>query len=69
MNMITLPKIEYQRLKKEAGAYRVLKAKLFETLIQDPVDNVVRNFRKTKLYSEAFIEDLEKGLRRSSYGK
>ena len=69
MTTITVPKIEYQKLKKEAIAYRLLKVQVFESLIQNPVDKVVRNFRKTKLYSEDFLRDLEKGLRSSSYGK
>ncbi|MFZ1019474.1 MAG: hypothetical protein WAN61_00580 [Minisyncoccia bacterium] len=69
MVTITLPKIEYLKIKKEANAYRLIKTHLFESLVQDPVDKVVRDFRKTKIYSEAFLQDLEKGLRRSSYGK
>ena len=68
-NTVTIPKTEYQRLKKEAIAYRRLKTQLFESLVQDPVDKVVLNFKKTKLYSRGFLKDLEEGLRGSSYGK
>jgi hypothetical protein len=69
MTTITLPKIEYLKLKKEVNAYRNMKAHLFESLVQDPVDKVIQDFARTKLYSKAFLQDLEKGLRRSSYGK
>ncbi len=69
MVTITLPKIEYLKLKKEAIAYRRLKAEVFESLMRDPVGRVVKNFRKTKIYSEGFLKDLEEGLRSSSYGK
>jgi len=69
MSTITLPKIEYLKLKKEANAYRRIKTHLFESLIQDPIDKVVQDFKETHLYSEAFLQDLERGLRRSSYGK
>ena len=69
MSTITLPKIEYLKLKKEANAYRLIKTHLFESLIQDPIDKVVQDFKETHLYSEAFLQDLERGLRRSSYGK
>ena len=69
MSTITLPKIEYQKLKKEANAYRRIKTHLFESLIRDPIDKVVQDFKETHLYSEAFLQDLERGLRRSSYGK
>jgi len=69
MVTVTLPKIEYLKLKREANAYRNIKTHLFESLVQDPVDKVIRDFAQTKLYSKAFLQDLEKGLRRSSYGK
>lgn len=69
MTTVTMPKIEYLKLKREANAYRNIKTHLFESLVQDPVDKVIRDFEQTKLYSKAFLQDLEKGLRRSSYGK
>jgi hypothetical protein len=69
MTTITLPKIEYLKLKREASAYHNMKTHLFESLVQDPVDKVVQDFKETHLYSEAFLQDLERGLRRSSYGK
>jgi hypothetical protein len=69
MTTITLPKIEYLKLKREASAYREIKTHLFESLVQDPVDKVVQEFAQTKLYSKAFLQDFERGLRRSSYGK
>ena len=56
------------KLKREANAYRNIKMHLFESLVQDPVDGVIQDFAQTKLYSKAFLQDLERGLRRSSFG-
>lgn len=33
----------------------------------DKIKIVVNDFRKTKIYSEEFLKDLEQGLRKSSY--
>lgn len=69
MVKITLPKTEYEKLKRQAEAYRRFAARFFELAIQDPIDEVVEDFRKTKLYTEEFLKDLESGLRKSSYAK
>jgi hypothetical protein len=44
-------------------------AKFFELVVKDPVEEVVEDFRKTNLYSEKFLKDLEAGLKKSSYAK
>ncbi len=66
---VTIPKAEYTRLKREAEAYRRFSVQFFQTAIQEPVKDVVEDFRKTNLYSEKFLVDLEDGLRKSSYAK
>ena len=69
MTQITLPRTKYEQLKKQAQAYRKFAAKFFEMAIRDPIEEVVEDFRKTNLYTEEFLKDLESGLRKSSYLK
>ena len=69
MAEITIPKTEYEILKKQATAYRKFVEKFFDTIIKDPIEEVVKDFRKTDLYTEEFLDDLESGLRKSSYAK
>lgn len=66
---ITLPKQEYLRLKKQAQAYRTLVAKVFEMPLRDPIDEVVTDFRAVDIYTDEFLNDLEDGLRKSSYAQ
>jgi hypothetical protein len=66
---ITINKSEYLSLKKDATAYRKLATSFFERAIKDPVSETVAEFKKTKLYNQDFLNDLENGLRKSSYGK
>ncbi|PIV12640.1 MAG: hypothetical protein COS47_01405 [Candidatus Nealsonbacteria bacterium CG03_land_8_20_14_0_80_36_12] len=69
MVRVTLPKTEYEQLKRQAEAYRRFAARLFELAIRDPIEEVVEDFRKTNLYTKDFLKDLESGLRKSSYAK
>lgn len=69
MAEITISKTEYERLKKQSAAYRRFAAKFFELIIKDPIEETVEDFRKTNLYTENFLKDLESGLRQSSYAK
>ena len=69
MSKVTIPKKEYQSLKKQANAYRKFATRFFEVILKDPVADVVEDFRKTDLYSDDFLKDLESGLRKSSYAK
>lgn len=64
-----ISKNEYTRLKKEARAFRTLAAGFFSLPLRDTVDEVVNDFRRTELYSDAFLSDLDDGLRKSSYAK
>ena len=69
MAEITLPKTQYETLKRQAAAYRKLAERFFESVIRDPIEEVVEDFRKTNLYSEEFLKDLDSGLRKSSYAQ
>ena len=69
MNKVAVSTTEYKKLQRHSRAYQKLVGRLFESVLRDPVADVVADFRKTTLYSEAFLRDLETGLRRSSLGK
>ncbi|MDP2593190.1 MAG: hypothetical protein Q8P52_00870 [bacterium] len=73
MSKVTIPKIEYEFLKKRATAYeRVLKVAQDELYVPPPTrsrEEVLRAFRGTRRYSRQFLESVAKGLRRSSYFK
>ena len=69
MSKIAIPKIEYTRLQRQAGAYRKLAGRFFESVIRNPIDTVLDDFEATGLYSDKFIGDLRDGLKKSSYGK
>lgn len=64
--IVSVPKLEYARLQQQAAAYRALAAKVFEMTLQDPVGELVADFKTTDLYTNAFLKDLESGLRKSS---
>lgn len=40
-----------------------------EKIQKDIVSKTVKDFQEVGLYTKDFLEDLEKGLRNSSYGK
>jgi len=69
MAHITIPKKEYDQLKKHSRAYKRVATKLFSAIVKDSVSDIVADFRKTGLYTKNFISDLEIGLKKSSYGK
>ena len=66
---ISVPKTQYDRIARQAKAYRAFVARFFESVIRDPVEDVVGDFRESGLYAEEFLRDMEDGLRRSSYAK
>lgn len=68
-SVVTLPTVEYLRLKQQAEAYRTMAARMFELPLRDSVGEVVADFRATGLYTDEFLIDLEDGLRKSSYAK
>lgn len=69
MASITIPKTEYERLEREAKAYRKFAERFFESVLEGSVSDVVKDFEDTGLYTKEFLEDLENGLKKSSYGK
>ena len=69
MTQVTISKKEYEQLKKQSRAYKSKAVNFFATIIRSPIKEVVDDFRKTGLYEDKFLIDLEKGLKRSSYAK
>lgn len=69
METITIPKSEYKKLLSKAAAYKKLAKSIFENAINDPVDEIVSDFKKTDLYTDEFLSDLKEGLEKSSLSK
>ena len=69
MDTVVIPKIEYRRLRRQADAYKKIAGDLNILLLRDSVHETAKDFQKTGLYTDAFLRDLETGLRRSSYGR
>ncbi len=69
MASITIEKTEYDRLERELKTYRKFAERFFEATLEGSVADVVHDFQETGLYSESFLQDLESGLKKSSYGK
>lgn len=69
METITISKREYKTLVSRAKAYERLAKSIFVNAIQDPISDIVSDFRKTDLYTEEFQLDLEEGLKKSSLSK
>ena len=67
MDTIVLPKTEYKQLKKQADAFKMFAGYFFASLVADSPQEVVNDFRKTNLYTDDFLRDLEGGLTDSSY--
>jgi hypothetical protein len=67
METVTIPKSEYQQLINIKGAYQKLVGEFYESIVDDPIEEVVKDFTETELYSAGFLQDLEAGLRKSSY--
>ena len=64
MSQITIPKTEYDKLKKHSRAYKNKLSSFFEAVVSSPVEEVVADFKKTGIYSDGFINDLEIGLKK-----
>ena len=69
MVKVSIPKTEYQQLRRQAAAYRKITENVFASVLRDPIMEVKEDFRKTGLYTATFLDDLETGLRKSSYAK
>ncbi|MDQ3022027.1 MAG: hypothetical protein M3R36_15865 [Bacteroidota bacterium] len=69
MDTVTISKSEYKKLLSKAEAYKKLAESIFENAINDPVNEIVSDFKKTNLYTDEFISDLKAGLEKSSLSK
>ena len=69
MTTVTIPKNEYQSLKRQSAAYRKIASQLFKAVVRDDVASVVRDFTATGLYTKEFLASLERGLSKSSYSR
>ncbi len=69
MSSITISREEYLQLKQQATAYKNITSRVFRSVLEDPIQEVVKDFRNTDLYADGFLADLESGLRQSSYAK
>ena len=69
MNKVAIPKTEYRQLQRQADAYKKMVSNLHALILHDSIRELVDDFRKTELYTEGFIRDLENGLRKSSYAR
>lgn len=69
MTQVTISKKEYAQLKKQSRAYKSKAVNFFTAIIRSPIEEVVDDFRRTGLYEDKFLIDLEKGLKKSSYAK
>ena len=69
MVTVTISKVKYEQLKRQAEAYRRFAAEFFKSAAKDPIHEVVADFQKTDRYTKEFLQDLEVGLRRASSHK
>ncbi|QQG42588.1 MAG: hypothetical protein HYW15_03765 [Candidatus Giovannonibacteria bacterium] len=69
MSTVTIPKLEYDVLRKRAQAYEELAGVFFQKIKSEPISEIVEDFKKTGLYSQLFLRDLKSGLEKSSKAK
>ena len=69
METITIPKSEYKKLVSQSKAYKKLAGQIFKSALDDQISSIVEDFRKSNLYTDEFLSDLESGLRKSSLAK
>ena len=69
MATVTIPKTKYDQLKRQAQAYRRFATNVFEAVVRDPIGEITDDFRKSALYTEEFLHDLDAGLHKSSLMK
>ncbi|HEY4495801.1 MAG TPA: hypothetical protein VJC04_00380 [Candidatus Paceibacterota bacterium] len=72
MTTVTLPKIEYQDLKRKAAMFeRIVELAEEDSLFLPPSvrsrKQIIAGFRNTRKYKSAFIKSLRRGLKRSGY--
>lgn len=70
-NTITIPKIEYHRLKQVAKRYETIQKVIETDFFAEPptknVSEIMQELRKTKRYPKPFLQSLSRGLKESSY--
>lgn len=72
MSTITLPRIEYQDLKRKAAMFeRIVELAEKDDLFSPPPirgsRQIISAFKKTGKYNPAFLRSLSRGLARSDY--
>lgn len=67
METIKIDKKEYKRLLKVESAYKKIVGEVYNTKLNDSLNDVVKDFEETKLYSTEFLKDLGDGLKKSTY--
>lgn len=67
--LVTITQEELRRLRHQSQAYRKLATDFHMAALIDSVTETVDDFRETGLYTKEFLENLERGLRKSSYAK
>ncbi|MFH1030592.1 MAG: hypothetical protein V1770_05025 [bacterium] len=65
MDKITISKNRYERLKRQADAYKKFAADFYSLAMGDTVEEVVDDFKNTGIYTKGFLCDLEDGLKKS----
>ena len=67
MPTVTISKAKYRSLLSHANAYKKLASNFASNfashIVEEPLSEVVQNFRSTGKYSKAFLADLEDGLK------
>lgn len=71
MSTVTIPKRTYEDLMNKALRYEYLREVMENDLFSPPPTRnrkeILEAFKTTKKYTPAFLKDLERGLKRSSY--
>lgn len=69
-NTITLPRAEYERLRKTAERYELLRNAITEDFFEEPLvrnpDDIISAMEETERYTKAFLKSLHRGLKESS---
>lgn len=67
METVKIPKKEYKRLLQVDSAYKKILSEVYKSKLDGDLNDVVRDFRDTNLYTDEFLTDLADGLKKSSY--
>jgi glucan phosphoethanolaminetransferase (alkaline phosphatase superfamily) len=67
METVKIEKKEYKRLLRVESAYKKIVGEVYNSKLNDSVNDVIKDFDETKLYTADFLKDLSEGLKKSSY--